>query len=112
MPVALRLDRSVGRRSDRRLLRVTHPMHPSLPMSHRRSILDLALRIARRIADRETTPEIGEEFCTNPIIKKISFTGSTAVGKHLMKMSSGTVKRLSLGKYARATTIRALRAAS
>ena len=53
----------------------------------------------QRIADKETTQEIGEEFCTNPIIKKISFTGSTAIGKHLMKMSSGTVKRLSLGKY-------------
>lgn len=29
-------------------------------------------------------------------MKKISFTGSTAVGKHLMKMSSDDVKRLSL----------------
>lgn len=48
------------------------------------------------IADKKSTPEVGEEFCTNPIIKKISFTGSTAVGKHLIKMSSGTVKRLSL----------------
>jgi len=48
------------------------------------------------IADKEATPEVGEEFCTNSIIKKISFTGSTAVGKHLMQMSSNTVKRLSL----------------
>jgi len=48
------------------------------------------------VTNRETTAEVGEEFCTNPIIKKISFTGSTAVGKLLMKMSSGTVKRLSL----------------
>lgn len=54
----------------------------------------------RRIADKEATPEVGEEFCTNSIIKKISFTGSTAVGKHLMQMSSNTVKRLSLGKCA------------
>ena len=30
------------------------------------------------------------------MVKKISFTGSTAVGKHLMKMSSDDVKRLSL----------------
>lgn len=48
------------------------------------------------IADKSTTPQIGEEFCTNPIVKKISFTGSTAVGKLLMKLSSDTVKRLSL----------------
>ncbi|GFH59906.1 aldehyde dehydrogenase [Chaetoceros tenuissimus] len=48
------------------------------------------------IADTETTPDVGEEFCKNKIVKKISFTGSTAVGKLLMKMSSDDVKRLSL----------------
>lgn len=48
------------------------------------------------VADKRTTPEVGEEFCKNPIVKKISFTGSTTVGKLLMKMSSDTVKRLSL----------------
>jgi len=48
------------------------------------------------IADKTTTPEVGEEFCMNPAVKKISFTGSTAVGKLLMKLSSDTVKRLSL----------------
>ncbi len=51
------------------------------------------------VSDRDNTPSIGEEFCQNPIVKKISFTGSTAVGKALMKLSSDTVKRLSLGKY-------------
>ena len=49
-----------------------------------------------RTADRETTPEVGTELCTNPLIKKISFTGSTAVGKLLMKLSSDTVKKVSL----------------
>ena len=48
------------------------------------------------IADTETTPEIGEEFCTNTSVKKISFTGSTRVGKLLMKLSSDTVKRVSM----------------
>mmetsp|Transcript_33027 Transcript_33027/g.38460 ORF Transcript_33027/g.38460 Transcript_33027/m.38460 type:complete len:542 (-) Transcript_33027:126-1751(-) len=48
------------------------------------------------ITDTESTPEVGEEFCTNPLVKKISFTGSTRVGKLLMKMSSDTVKRVSL----------------
>ena len=47
-------------------------------------------------ADRDLTREVGEEMCSNPIIKKISFTGSTPVGKLLMKLSSDTVKRLSL----------------
>jgi len=35
-------------------------------------------------------------LCENPLIRKLSFTGSTPVGKLLMKQSSGTVKRLSL----------------
>ena len=40
--------------------------------------------------------DVGNELCTNPKVKKISFTGSTGVGKLLMKLSSDTVKRLSL----------------
>lgn len=47
-------------------------------------------------ADRESTAGVGTELCTNPLVKKISFTGSTPVGKLLMKLSSDTVKRLSL----------------
>lgn len=40
--------------------------------------------------------EIGRELSTNPIIKKISFTGSTAVGKLLMAQAAGTVKAVSM----------------
>ncbi len=40
--------------------------------------------------------EIGYELSTNPIIKKISFTGSTAVGKLLMAQAAGTVKAVSM----------------
>jgi succinate-semialdehyde dehydrogenase / glutarate-semialdehyde dehydrogenase len=40
--------------------------------------------------------EIGDEFMTNPLVKKVSFTGSTAVGKHLMRQAADSVKRLSL----------------
>ena len=47
-------------------------------------------------ADRSTTAAVGEEFCTNPAVRKVSFTGSTAVGKRLMQQSSTTVQRLSL----------------
>jgi succinate-semialdehyde dehydrogenase/glutarate-semialdehyde dehydrogenase len=39
---------------------------------------------------------IGEEFCHNPKIAKISFTGSTAVGRWLMKEAADSIKRLSL----------------
>ncbi|PWW76707.1 aldehyde dehydrogenase [Tuber magnatum] len=44
----------------------------------------------------KNTPEIGKELCTNPIIKKVSFTGSTGVGKLLMQHCSSTLKKLSL----------------
>ncbi|KAM0323299.1 hypothetical protein ACHAQA_008891 [Verticillium albo-atrum] len=42
------------------------------------------------------TPELGLALCASDIVKKISFTGSTRVGKILMKQSSDTLKKLSL----------------
>ncbi|OQU96082.1 hypothetical protein CLAIMM_02217 [Cladophialophora immunda] len=42
------------------------------------------------------TPDVGKSLCTHPKVKKISFTGSTAVGKLLMKQSSDTLKKLSM----------------
>ena len=40
--------------------------------------------------------EVGEVLTSSPKVKKLSFTGSTAVGKLLMKQCAGTVKKLSL----------------
>lgn len=40
--------------------------------------------------------EIGKEFCENRKIRKLSFTGSTPVGKILMEQSASTLKKLSL----------------
>ena len=40
--------------------------------------------------------EIGGEMTSNPTVKKITFTGSTEVGKLLMAQASGTMKRLSM----------------
>ena len=40
--------------------------------------------------------EIADEFIENPICRKISFTGSTEVGKQLMRAAADQVKRLSL----------------
>lgn len=45
---------------------------------------------------REDTVDVGRELCRHHDIRKISFTGSTSVGKWLMSESSSTVKRLSL----------------
>jgi succinate-semialdehyde dehydrogenase/glutarate-semialdehyde dehydrogenase len=41
-------------------------------------------------------PTIGAELCANPTVRKLSFTGSTEVGRILMKQSADTVKKLSL----------------
>jgi succinate-semialdehyde dehydrogenase/glutarate-semialdehyde dehydrogenase len=40
--------------------------------------------------------EVGQEFCTNPKVKKLSFTGSTRVGAILMKQAADGIKKLSL----------------
>ncbi|PWB63440.1 MAG: succinate-semialdehyde dehydrogenase (NADP(+)) [Bradyrhizobiaceae bacterium] len=40
--------------------------------------------------------EIGAELTSNPIVKKITFTGSTEVGKKLMAQASTTMKRVSM----------------
>ncbi len=39
---------------------------------------------------------LGKAFCENPIMRKISFTGSTRVGKILMQQGAAQVKKLSL----------------
>lgn len=40
--------------------------------------------------------EMADEFLENPICRKISFTGSTEVGKQLMRAAADQVKRISL----------------
>ena len=42
------------------------------------------------------TSEIGKEMTSNPIVRKLTFTGSTPVGKTLMAACAGTVKRTSM----------------
>jgi len=40
--------------------------------------------------------EIGAELASNPVVKKLSFTGSTEVGRLLMAQCSTTIKKISL----------------
>lgn len=40
--------------------------------------------------------DIGKEMATNELIRKITFTGSTEVGRTLMEQASSTIKRVSL----------------
>jgi succinate-semialdehyde dehydrogenase/glutarate-semialdehyde dehydrogenase len=39
---------------------------------------------------------LGEELTSSPVVRKLSFTGSTSVGKVLMAQCAGTIKKLSL----------------
>ncbi len=39
---------------------------------------------------------IGTELTSNPIVRKVTFTGSTEIGKKLMAQCAGTVKKVSL----------------
>lgn len=41
-------------------------------------------------------PTIGQELTQSPIVRKLSFTGSTEVGKLLMRQCADTVKKISL----------------
>lgn len=40
--------------------------------------------------------ETGEELVNHPDVNKIAFTGSTSVGKHIMRQASGNLKRVTL----------------
>ncbi|OQE42331.1 hypothetical protein PENCOP_c004G08039 [Penicillium coprophilum] len=44
----------------------------------------------------ENTPEIGQALCLSNTVRKISFTGSTRVGRLLMQQSSNSLKKLGL----------------
>ncbi len=40
--------------------------------------------------------DIGKEFCENPVVRKITFTGSTAVGRILLKQAADQVMKCSM----------------
>jgi len=48
------------------------------------------------IITTKTPKAVGDELTSNPLVRKLSFTGSTPVGKHLMAQCAQTVKKMSL----------------
>lgn len=44
----------------------------------------------------QDAPAIGKELTSNPIVRKFTFTGSTPVGKILMRQCADTVKKMSM----------------
>lgn len=51
--------------------------------------------VANLVTARNPVP-IGQEFCTNPKVKKLTFTGSTKVGKKLAQDAAAQLKRVSM----------------
>lgn len=47
-------------------------------------------------ADSDNSIEIGKELCESDVVRHLSFTGSTEVGRILMRQCAPTVKKLSL----------------
>jgi succinate-semialdehyde dehydrogenase/glutarate-semialdehyde dehydrogenase len=48
------------------------------------------------VGDRSAATRIGSVLCTHGAVRKLSFTGSTEVGRIVMRQSADTLKRLSL----------------
>lgn len=48
------------------------------------------------VGDAASAPEIGKVLCEDKRVRKVSFTGSTEVGRILLRQSADTVKKLSL----------------
>ena len=66
-----------------------------------------ALRLAELIEQTELPPgvvsvitgsggSVGEELASNPMVDKVSFTGSTAVGRRIMELAAQTIKKCTL----------------
>ncbi|OAA40178.1 Aldehyde/histidinol dehydrogenase [Beauveria brongniartii RCEF 3172] len=79
---------------------------PGVPHRHPARLTALALaELARRagvppgvlnvVTACENTAAVGKVLTTHPVVKKVSFTGSTPVGKLLMRQASSTLKKLS-----------------
>lgn len=63
-------------------------------LAHRAGLPNGILNIITASTGR--TPAVGSVLTTHPFVKKVSFTGSTDVGKLLMQQSASTLKKLSL----------------
>jgi succinate-semialdehyde dehydrogenase/glutarate-semialdehyde dehydrogenase len=48
------------------------------------------------IVPSKSSSEIGKEFCENPIVRKLTFTGSTEVGRILLKQAADQVMKCSM----------------
>ncbi|KIR57339.1 succinate-semialdehyde dehydrogenase (NADP+) [Cryptococcus gattii Ru294] len=64
-----------------------------IELARRAGIPDGVLNVITTDANLQ---DVGKELCTNPAVHKVSFTGSTRVGKILASQCSSTLKKMSL----------------
>jgi len=48
------------------------------------------------VVTSSSSSEVGKEFCENPIVRKLTFTGSTEVGRILLKQAADQVMKCSM----------------
>ncbi|MEH6306126.1 NAD-dependent succinate-semialdehyde dehydrogenase [Olivibacter sp. CPCC 100613] len=67
----------------------------AIAIAHLATIAGLPKGVLNVVTGKDSA-RIGKLLCTSPTIRKISFTGSTAVGKTLMQQAASTIKKVSL----------------
>ncbi len=75
---------------------------PASAIAVMQALLDAGLPVGVAQLVFGVPDEVSRHLLASPIVRKLSFTGSTAVGKHLMRLASDTVKKttLELGGHA------------
>lgn len=68
----------------------------ALALAHLAELAGVPKGVFNVVTSLQNTRKIGQELCLNRDIRKISFTGSTGIGKVLMQQSALTLKKLSL----------------
>ncbi|KAJ4294426.1 hypothetical protein N0V90_008116 [Kalmusia sp. IMI 367209] len=63
-------------------------------LAHKAGFPDGALNVLT--TDLDKTPELSEALCRHELVKKVSFTGSTRVGKLVAKICSDNLKKVTL----------------
>jgi succinate-semialdehyde dehydrogenase/glutarate-semialdehyde dehydrogenase len=48
------------------------------------------------IVTTDAASEIGDELTSNPVVRKLSFTGSTGVGRHLLRQAATNIQKVSM----------------
>ncbi|KIK67577.1 hypothetical protein GYMLUDRAFT_36313 [Collybiopsis luxurians FD-317 M1] len=62
-------------------------------LAHRAGVPDGVINM---VTTEKNVTVVGKEMCESPIVKKVTFTGSTAVAKLLAGMAASTLKKVSL----------------